>query len=226
VGGWLSVIASVAATRQGLSERTSRALESAIPALALALGIVFGIEYLFGLPMISVGATFAAVLIAVALAAVPVLATALGGLALRARDSVRMGTTVRSGSFEGEVVGLEWLGVRLQTRTGSRVLLPYLWLLMRPVETVSEPGQVVIEVPLTLALDTDLESVSAVLRDAAASVEGVEQPPVVTIEGITAKGVAVRLRVEVDEAQATSLQSPLLVAVVAQLRKADVVVAA
>ncbi len=228
VGGWLSVIASMAATRRGVSGETSRALETGIPALAVGLGVVFAVEFLFGLPMVSVGATFGAVLVAAALACVPVLANLVAGLAFQLREHPRVGVSLRSDGFEGAITAMDWLGVRIASRRDSEVLLPWLWLLVRPVEVRGDEAGRPIGVPVILGAGTDLERVRELLVAAARGIDGVleDPPPDLIVREVTARGVPVLLRASVDASRGTEVRSAVVAAVAAALHAAEIEVAA
>jgi len=226
LGGWLSVIASVAATRQRLAPEASRSLEASIPVVAMAIGSVFALEFLFGLPMISVSLTFGAMVGACALAAVPLLANVVVGIGHRLRERVPVGARLVTERFHGTVTATDWLGVRLE-REGAEVLVPWLWLLVRPAE-VRGIGPERVTVPLRLGLATDLEAASASLAAAAAGVAGVldEPRPDVVVEQVTGRGVEVVLRLAVEPGHAEPVRSRVVAAVVAVLRDGDVEIAA
>lgn len=228
LGGWLSVIASVAATRRGVNADTSRLLETGIPALTVAIGAVLAIEYLFGLPMVAFGVTIGAVLVAFALASVPVLANLVGGIAFRMRRGATPGTRLRCGEDEGTVHELDWLGVRIRTDEDTQVLWPYAWLLVRPVHTLGDAVHRPLELSVTLTADTDLSELGPAMVQVATEVDGVvvEPAPRFVIDGLTSDGVIVVLRATVDASRADAVRSALWTALLAHLREAAVVVAA
>ncbi|MEM6926426.1 MAG: mechanosensitive ion channel domain-containing protein [Myxococcota bacterium] len=228
VGGWVSVIVSMAATRRGASPETTRSLETGIPVVTVGLGAVIGLEFLFGLPMISLGATFAAVLLAVGLASVPLLANVAGGVAFRLRQAPKVGASLRSGGYEGAVTSIDWLGVRIASRRDSEVLVPWLWILVRPTEIRGDGVLRPIAIPLVLGRDTELDEARQLLVSAVLEVPGVlaEPEPDVIVREVTARGISVLLRASVEAHLGAEVRSAVVEAIISSLRDGSVEVAA
>ena len=227
VGGWLSVLASVAATRRGVSPEASRAIETGVPAVVIAVGAVSGLEHLFGLPMISVSLTFGVIVLSLGLGGVPLLANLAVGVAFRWWERPRIGSRLGVGSVEGPVRAVDSLGVQLRGSGDGETFVPWLWLLVHPVRIRPDKVADTVTVPLVLAGQTNIEHATAALL-AAAPVDGVldEPAPQVVVLGLVARGVSVELRASVEAQRSDEVRSALITAILAELRDADVEIAA
>jgi small-conductance mechanosensitive channel len=107
----------------------------------------------------------AAVLVAVGVAAVPLLASAAAGIPLVFGRSIRVGDRIDADGRSGRVAALSLLAVELEDDAGGRVRVPYLALASRPVRVVR--GEALGTVELWTDPAADPAAVDAALRASA-----------------------------------------------------------
>ncbi len=145
-----------------LATPTSVVLRVAIVLSALA----FVAPAVTGAPDGSVARTALLALLAFALAAVPVLASAGVGAVHLFGHRFPPGVNLQVGEFQGRLLNMTFLELRLMTELGDEVRIPSLHLLRTPVTVVGEAGWT--HISLTVESDTSTSELTRLILECAA----------------------------------------------------------
>ena len=129
-------------------------------------------------------------LVALGLAATPILTCAAAGIAVVFGRRLRVGDFAVVGGREGRVRALTLLEVLLEDEDGCKVHVPHLLGLWHPTRVVGAAPVVVVEIPVDPA--SDLARVVELLRKTAGSLSG---RPKVEVVGLDKDGARVRVAV-------------------------------
>jgi small-conductance mechanosensitive channel len=197
-------------SRTETNKTVASALTSAVHLVSVILAVIIGASVagfrgaLAGSTLLAAGIT-----LAVGLAAQDVLGNFVAGAFIVTDPDLNVGDTVAWNGMQGTVVDIDLRVTRIQTPDNERIIVPNTTLATSAVTNQTSTGPVGISYQFGVGYDDDIETVQAIIQNAARDLDHVlEKPsPTVRVSDLSSTSVVLTGRVWIPNARRNRMRS-------------------
>jgi len=202
--------ARLALSRTATDKTVASALTSAVHLLSVILAVVIGASVagfrgaLAGSTLLAAGIT-----LAVGLAAQDVLGNFVAGAFIVTDPDLNVGDTIAWNGMQGTVVDIDLRVTRIQTPDNERIIVPNTTLATSAVTNQTSTGPVGISYQFGVGYEDDIETVQAIIENAARDLDHVlENPaPTVRVSDLSSTSVVLTGRVWIPNARRNRMRA-------------------